>query len=124
MTPQTPQNASQWPYKSIGEAAQDHNRLPFHPRTPYSQVHARIAVRLVQLDVRRNPDRYKCRFLGVQALAEELRRGEGTCYTGYFYLISLAKYLQFGGTMDAWRAWASSTDADTMRAIHKRPFRR
>lgn len=124
MTPQTPQNGSQRPYRSIADEVNQHARLPFHPKTPFSQVQARVAVRLVQMDVRRNPDRYKCKFLGVQAFAETVRRDPHNPATCYFYLISLAKYIQFGGSMDAWRSWASGTDADTMRAIHKRPFRR
>lgn len=89
----------------------------------YSELNARVAVRLVQLDYNRNPDAYRFTYLGVQCLADRLRADKACPYTGYWYLISLAKWLHQGGSMSGWVAWASNTTFETLRAIHKRPFR-
>ena len=88
----------------------------------YSEVQARVAVRLVQIDCAKNPDRYRSRARGVLELADSMRRDEQNPYTGYFYLVSLAKALNAGMSMEQWRWWASNQSWDTMRSIHKRPF--
>lgn len=88
----------------------------------YSQVHARVAVKLVKLDHAKNPERYKISYVGVLAYADTIRYDKSNPYTGYFYLVSLAKALCAGMTMAQWVDWASQSDPDTLRSIHKRPF--
>lgn len=97
-------------------------RNPLGPRTCFTEVQARIAVRLVQLDIRRNPAAYeKHKPQAILALADRLRSDHVTvCYP---YLVSLAKAIQLGGTMDSWRSWAMDQSGPALRAIHKRPFR-
>jgi hypothetical protein len=92
--------------------------------TRYGELQARVAVRLVQIDLRRNPDNYKFAYLGVQLLADRMRDDKSNPYTGYWYLISLAKWLCEGRSMAAWVVWASTQEVGVMRAIHKRPFSR
>lgn len=91
--------------------------------TRFSELNARVAVRLVQLDQRRNPAAYNFPYLGVQCLADKMRADKHNPYTGYFYLLSLAKWLHGGRSMAAWVDWASTQEAGVMRAIHKRPFK-
>lgn len=98
------------------------NRTPLGKRTGFNEVNARVTVRLIQLDHKRSPEAYrKHKATAILDLADRLRADHITSV--WPYLISAAKAVQLGSTLDAWRGWALTQSHDTLRSIHKRPFR-
>jgi hypothetical protein len=76
------------------------NHLPLEI-APFSQVMARVAVRLVQLDARKHPDAYRYPPEGVRQLS---RVAAANCWCPLHpWLLSLAKELACGWSMAGWR---------------------
>lgn len=78
-----------------------HLRSPIE-RARFSEVIARVCYQLVVLDYRRNPEAYAAHVpTAILAIGDRLRMME----FGYlrFPLISLAVFIQQGGTLAAWR---------------------
>jgi len=97
-------------------------RTPLGPYTNFNEVCTRVAVRLVQLDHKRNKRAYDTYRSGaILALAGRLRDQHITSV--WPYLISCSKGVHAGMTLSAWREWAMQSSPATMRSIHKRPFR-
>lgn len=97
-------------------------RTPLGPATKFNEVCTRVAVRLVQLDHKRNPSAYHVhRASAILALSNRLRDEQITAV--WPYLVSCSKAVHAGMSLDQWRSWAMQSSPDTMRSIHKRPFR-
>lgn len=97
-------------------------RKPIGKGTLYTEVCARVVIRLVEIDYRKNPMRYHTSYRGVDALGEEIRRDSPSACLFWFF-VSLSKFLLAGGNMVGWREWVTSRQPDSMRSLHKRPFR-
>lgn len=82
----------------------------------FNELTARVAYRLVQLDYRRNPDRYQLYPpTGMLLLGDDLRAG-GFGYIRWA-LVSMAKYVAEGGSTAEWKV--RYPEAVALRAKHK-----
>lgn len=109
---------SQGPCRAF-EENMSKRKTPLGQYTSYTTVCPRVAVRLVTIDYRKRPDLYKYKPSGILSLAEKLRR-DGVPEM-YGWLVSLAKCVAEGHSMDIWCNTVIEQRYDAMRAVAKRP---